>query len=42
MLDPAMMANFVTSVMGIGILILVVILLTIGFLVIRKIVNIEV
>jgi tight adherence protein B len=42
LLDPAMMAGFVTSVMGIGILILVLILLTAGFLVIRKIVNIEV
>ena len=42
MLDPAMMIGFFTNLMGIAILILVVILLTIGFLVIRKIVNIEV
>jgi tight adherence protein B len=42
MLDPAMMMHFFTSVEGIAILVLVLILLTIGFLVIRKIVNIEI
>jgi len=42
MLDPAMMVSFFTSVMGIGILILVLILLSAGFFVIQKIVNIEV
>ncbi len=41
-LDPAMMIGFYTSVMGIAILLLVVVLLTIGFLVIKKIVNIEI
>jgi tight adherence protein B len=42
LLDPQMMIGFFTNLMGIAILILVVILLTAGFLVIRKIVNIEV
>ena len=41
-LDPAMMIGFYTSASGIAILLLVVVLLTIGFMVIRKIVNIEV
>ncbi len=42
MLEPAMMVNFYTSIPGIGMLIVVGIFLTLGFLVIRKIVNIEV
>ncbi len=42
MLDPAMMASFFTNPMGIGLLVLVGILLFMGFIVIRKIVNIEV
>jgi tight adherence protein B len=41
-LDPAMMMSFYTNPIGIALLTLVVILLAIGFLVIRKIVNIEV
>lgn len=42
MLDPAMMMNFVTSLEGIAVLLLTVVLLLAGFVVIRKIVNIEV
>ncbi len=42
LLDPAMMIGFYTSPMGIALLILVAFLLFIGFMVIRKIVNIEV
>lgn len=42
LLDPAMMITFFTSVMGIGILLLVLVLLAAGFYVIHKIVNIEV
>ena len=42
LLDPAMMVGFFTSVMGIGILLLVVVLLSAGFFVIQKIVNIEI
>jgi tight adherence protein B len=42
MLDPEMMMNFVTSLEGIAILVLTVLLLIAGFVVIRKIVNIEV
>lgn len=42
LLDPAMMVNFVTSIEGIAVLLLTVVLLAAGFLVIRKIVNIEV
>jgi len=41
-LDPQMMMEFVTNLMGIAILFLVVILLTVGFFVIHKIVSIEV
>lgn len=41
-LDPGMMIGFFTNLMGIAILILVAVLLTVGFMVIRKIVNIEV
>ncbi len=41
-LDPRMMMAFVTSLMGIALLLLVAVLLTVGFLVIRKIVHIEV
>jgi len=42
LLDPHMMMGFFTNVLGAAILLLVLILLTIGFLVIRKIVNIQV
>ncbi|MFT5124916.1 MAG: tight adherence protein B, partial [Verrucomicrobiales bacterium] len=42
MLDPTMMMNFYTSVAGISMLVLVVVIEIIGFLVIRKIVNIDV
>lgn len=42
MLDPDMMINFVTSLEGIALLLLTVILLGAGFVVIRKIVNIDV
>lgn len=41
-LDPAMMIGFYTSPMGIALLVLVGILLSVGFLVIRKIVDIQV
>ena len=41
-LDPGMMINFFTDVMGIAILSLVLVLLSVGFIVIRKIVNIQV
>lgn len=42
LLDPPMMISFVTSVEGIALLILTGVLLTAGFVVIRKIVNIEI
>lgn len=42
MLDPGMMMSFFTNLMGIAILLLVGVLLTVGFLVIQKIVTIEV
>jgi tight adherence protein B len=42
MLDPAMMVNFFTSIQGIAILVLVGMLEIVGFLIIRKIVNIDV
>ena len=42
MLDPDMMINFVTSIEGVALLLLTVLLLLAGFAVIRKIVNIEV
>ena len=42
LLDPTMMMNFYTSVVGISMLVLVVMIEIVGFLVIRKIVNIDV
>lgn len=42
LLDPAMMIQFFTDPMGVAILLLVVVLLTVGFIVIQKIVTIEV
>ncbi|MFP6906999.1 MAG: type II secretion system F family protein [Verrucomicrobiota bacterium] len=42
LLDPTMMMNFYTSVVGISMLVLVVVIEIVGFLVIRKIVNIDV
>lgn len=41
-LDPGMMMHFFTDFMGIAILVLVVVLLSVGFFVIQKIVSIEV
>lgn len=42
LLDPGMMMNFFTNLLGVSILVLVVVLLAVGFFVIHKIVSIEV